>query len=142
MTISVILTFLIFLFLLKDRLLVGLLFFPLVIYFLSYDLRDSFEVNSLMVNKSFRDYTNYLIYGLIIYLTTILLLLIDSKIFKNIKSVNRYYCDYSLKRLKIWFYLISILTLLGAIINFSHVDYSFDLLLLNPREYEFSFHQK
>lgn len=139
MTISVILTFLIFLFLLKDRLLVGLLFFPLVIYFLSYDLRDSFEVKSLMVNKSFRDYTNYLIYGLILYLTTILLLLIDRKIFKNINSVNRYYWDYSLKRLKIWFYLISILTLLGSIINFSHVNYSFDLLLLNPRDYEFAF---
>lgn len=139
MTYSVILTFLIFLFLSKDRLLVVLLFFPLVFYFLSYDLRDSVEIKSLLVNKSLIDYTNYLVYGFILFLTNTLLLLIDNYIFRNINSRNRFYRTYNMRKLKFWFYVISTLTFIGAIINFSHVNFSFELLLLNPREYEFTF---
>ncbi len=102
-------------------------------------MRFSNEVQSLLVNRSIRDFTNFFIYGLVILLSVILIILVDSFLLIKVKFKKRYNWNYDLNKFKKWYYLLSFGTLIGAYINFSHVGFSFEQLFLNPREYEFTF---
>jgi hypothetical protein len=43
---------------------------------------------------------------------------------------------YDYGRLKFFFYLMSFISLIGTYINLTHINFSFELLFINPREYE------
>lgn len=138
-SVLVLFIFIFLLFFLNNKLLTTILFVPIFLYFITYDIRNSVEVRNLQVFKKISSYNNYLIYGIIILFTITLLLILDNELSVKYKNINRKFVTFKKNRLKFVFYLISFLSIAGTIINLSHVNFSFVLLLDNPREYELTF---
>jgi hypothetical protein len=132
-------TFLILFLFIKDKLLLFLLFIPLILYFITFDLRDSKQVNDLLINHSIKSFNNYLIYGLVIFTSLIVLLIFDNWLAKKSNGSKKVELVYNLRRIKFCFYGTSFLSIIGSLINMGHVNYSFGLMLINPREYELMF---
>jgi hypothetical protein len=128
--------FLILLYLLKNRLLIFLLFYPIFFYFLTFDIRHSDIVNNFLVYHKIESFSNYLFYGISILITLILIVLIDYRILNFLKNIKTTEIVYNNSRLKFLFYLMSFISLLGTSINLTHINFSFELLFINPREYE------
>jgi hypothetical protein len=127
------------LFFIKDKFLTILLFFPLFLYFIFFDIRNTNTVTDLMVYNKISNYTNYYFYGISITLSVVLILLIDNEI-SIIKTKKKKLTNvYNFIKLKFIFYLITFIALIGTFINLSHVNFSFDLLFTSPRDYEMTF---
>lgn len=132
-------TFLVLFLFIKDKLLLFLLFIPLILYFITFDLRDSKQVNDLLINHSIKSFNNYLIYGLVIFTSIIVVLIFDKWLAKKSNESRKVELVYNLRRIKFCFYGTSFLSIIGSVINMGHVNYSFGLMLINPREYELMF---
>lgn len=127
---------LLLIFILKNRLLIFLLFYPILFYFITFDIRDSDVVNSFLVYHKINDFTNYFFYGVSIFLSLILIVLFDYQMLTTLKNNNKNEIIYDHGRLKFFFYLMSFISLTGTYINLTHINFSFQLLFINPREYE------
>lgn len=126
---------------LKNKLLAFLFIVSAEFYFPAYDLRNLDFTQNLFVSGIVSDYTYYLIFGLVIWLSIIVILLIDNQIESNIVRNTNFVIQYSYfeNRLILVFYLLSFLSISAFLINFSRVDFSYSFLVLNPREYEYTF---
>lgn len=123
-------------FILKNRLLIFLLFYPILFYFITFDIRDSEIVNSFLVYHKINDFTNYFFYGVAIFISLILIVLFDYQMLSTLKNNCKKEIIYDHGRLKFFFYLMSFISLIGTYINLTHINFSFELLFINPREYE------
>ncbi len=126
---------------LKNKLLAFLFIISAEFYFPAYDLRELVFVQNLFVSGIVSDYTYYLIFGLFIWLSIIIILVIDNQIESNIIRRNNFITQYTYfeSRLILAFYVLSLLSISAFLINFSRVDFSYSMLVLNPREYEYTF---
>lgn len=128
--------FLILIFILKNRLLIFLLFYPILFYFVTFDIRYSDIVNNFLVYHKIENFSNYFFYGISILISLILIVLIDYRMLNLLKNSKKRVIVYNHSRLKTSFYLMSFVSLLGTFINLTHINFSFELLFINPREYE------
>ncbi len=125
----------------KNRNLILILGIPLIFYFLCYDLREEEFVNDIFVLDKVFNYTNYLLFGGVLFFSIFLIIILDNSLLIKLRKNNRapVFKGYKNNRLVFFFYFFSFLSHFGAIINLSHVDFSFELMFKSPREYEMIF---
>ena len=116
---------LLLIFILKNRLLIFLLFYPILFYFITFDIRDSEIVNSFLVYHKINDFTNYFFYGVAIFISLILIVLFDYQMLSTLKNNCKKAIIYDHGRLKFFFYLMSFISLIGTYINLTHINFSF-----------------
>lgn len=125
-----------FLFVFQNKSLLFLLFTPLIFYFLAYDLRYSDFSKKLFIYVNNLNYDNYLFYGFAIFVSVLIIMIFDNF---NRKSIINIPVNYNLNKLIGLYYILAFITLFATIVNLSHVNFSFSLLLVSPREYELLF---
>lgn len=123
-------------FVFQNKPLILFLFTPLFFYFLAYDLRDSDFSKKLFIFVNNLNYENYLFYGFAIFVSVLIIIIYDNF---NRKSINNPTVNYNLEKLIRLYYILAFISLFATIVNLSHVNFSFSLLLVSPREYELLF---
>lgn len=126
-------------FLLQNRLLSLLLQGTLLFYFIAYDLREKEFVLKLFEFAQVTDYQTYLVLGFSTWVSVLIVLIVDQILSGGHSLKIPISVDYNQGTLRKVYYFFSLLSIAGTIVNFSHVGYSFNLLLVSPRQYELTF---
>lgn len=110
----------------------------LFFYFLAYDLRNSVYVLQYFEYIKVHDFSLYLVFGIILVFSFSLGIAISkpSSLFFRRPSYFKVASLYNIKKLKLIFALLTIISFMAFLYNFSNVDFSLTLLFSNPRHYE------
>ncbi len=125
---------------LQGNFFLGLLLIPsLFFYSFAYELKDSELASGYFDHAYVSDYSIYIIFGLLQALAIAIALnrSYSGRMFDLVPPALK--PSFLISRTKVIYYFLAVVSLLSFLVNLSNVNFSVELLFVNPRVYEESF---